>query len=84
MKTDFYLMGRYGSLPIIPVDKVVEDFFTHLTVPMFLRKTASGELKLPVVKLGPGQKAARGVPLQHLADYLDQLTEEACKVAGIK
>jgi hypothetical protein len=79
MNTIFLLMARYEGLPIIPVETVCRDFFRHLTEEKFLRKTLTGEIPLPVVRMESSQKAARGVHLVDLATYLDQQTEAARK-----
>jgi hypothetical protein len=71
MKTVFLLMARYEGLPVIPLDTVCRDFFSHLTPTKFVEKVRAGELRLPLVRLGTGQKAARGVALNDLAAYLD-------------
>jgi hypothetical protein len=79
MNTLFLLMARYNGLPIIPVDVVCEDFFGGLSVDKFLRKNLAGEISLPIVRIEDSQKAAKGVPIKDLADYLDQRIEAARK-----
>lgn len=74
--TLWMLQGRYQNLPIIPVERVAEDFF-GLGERMFLRKVNDGEIDLPVVKLENSQKAAKGVHVKHLADFLDHHVETA-------
>jgi hypothetical protein len=72
MNTLFLLMAQYDGAAIVPVAAVCRDYFSHLSVEVFLRKTTSGEIKLPVVRMEPNsQKAARGVHLADLAAYLD-------------
>jgi hypothetical protein len=79
-RTFFCLMGQYGSRAIIPVEHVCADYFAPLTLPEFMRKSTSGEIALPIVRLYAGsQKAARGVHIQDLAEYLDVRTEAARK-----
>jgi len=56
---------------VIPVDDVVRDCFSHLTVDKFLRKVGAGEVALPLVRIEASQKAAKGVHLQDLAEYID-------------
>lgn len=72
MKTAFALMAQYDGLVVIPVERVCADYFAHLTPEKFLRKALAGEIKLPVVKIENSKRAARGVPLNDLAVYLDQ------------
>lgn len=71
MKTLFLLMAQYDGRAIIPVEWVCRDFFSHLTVAHFLKKTTRGEIKLPVIYIEPSQKAAKGIHVQDLAEYID-------------
>ncbi len=71
MNTQFLLMAQYGGLAVIPIDAVCRDYFSQLTPTKFVEKVRAGEIKLPLVRLGPGQKAAKGVALNDLAAYLD-------------
>ena len=71
MNTAFLLMAQYNGQAIIPLERVCEDYFRHLTPEKFLRKTLSGEIDLPVVRVGGSQKASRGIHLTDLARYLD-------------
>lgn len=79
MNTAFLLMAQYGGRPIIPVDAVCRDYFSHLTVEKFLRKVAAGELAIPLVRIEDSQKSAKGVHLSDLATYLDKRVEAARK-----
>lgn len=71
MNTAFLLMAQYSGRAVIPVDKVRADYFSHLTMPKFIRKINEGQLALPLVRMEASQKSAKGVHLQDLADYLD-------------
>ena len=71
MRTDLMLMARYESLPLIPVDRVVIDFFPHLSKTNFLRKVTDGSIALPLVNLEASQKSAKAIHLADLAAYLD-------------
>jgi hypothetical protein len=71
MKTAFLLMAQYDGAAIIPAKRVCEDYFSHLKLDQFLRQTATGEIKLPIVRMTESQKAAKGVHVDDLADYLD-------------
>jgi hypothetical protein len=64
-------MAQYDGKAVIPIEAVCKDYFSHLTPTKFVEKIRSGEIKLPLVRLGEGQKAAKGVPLNDLAAYLD-------------
>jgi len=79
MNTALLLMARYDGKPVIPVEDVCRDFFTHLTVDKFVRKVSSGEIRLPLIRMEGSQKAAKGVHLNDLAAYLDQRREAARK-----
>jgi hypothetical protein len=79
MNTLFLLMARYNGLPVVPVDIVCTDYFQHLTPEKFLRKVLAGEISLPIVRMEPSQKCAKGVPIRDLAEYLDKQIEAARK-----
>jgi hypothetical protein len=83
MKTAMILLAQYEKA-IIPVEAICRDYFTHLTPAVFLRRASTGDIKLPVVSLGGTQKGAKGVHLNDLAEYLNQVREDAKKVAGLK
>lgn len=72
MNTAFILLGTYRT-PVIPLDKVLTDFFGGMTQDKFLRKVSAGEYNLPVVRMDPNsQKSPKGVALVHLAEFLDR------------
>ncbi len=76
-------MAQYNAQAIIPVEKVVEDYFPHLSADKFLRKTSTGEIKLPVTRMDPAsQKGPKGVYLTDLAQYIDLRREAANKEAS--
>ena len=88
MNTAFLLMAQYDAQAVIPVDKVVRDYFSHLTTDKFLRKVSMGEINIPLLRIEAGsQKAAKGVHLNDLAQYLDErraaAVKEAKQLAGI-
>jgi hypothetical protein len=78
MKTEDLLLSHYKT-PIIPLALVVQDYFSHLNAEKFLAKVMKGEIALPVVRMTPSQKSAKGVHVQDLAAYLDQKIEAARK-----
>jgi hypothetical protein len=81
VNTAFLLMAQYDGKAVIPVKSVCEDYFAPLTVEEFLRKTLSGEIPLPVVRMYESQKAAKGVHINDLAAFLDRQAEAARKEA---
>lgn len=82
MNTAFLLMAQYNGIAIIPVTAVVRDYFPHLTTEKFVRKVAVGEIKIPLVRIEPNsQKAAKGVHLNDLAQYVDDRRAAAVKEA---
>lgn len=72
MNTAFLLMAQYNGLAIIPIDTVRQDYFSHLTTDHLIRKISSGDIQIPMVRMEHSQKAAKGVHLTDLAEYLDR------------
>ncbi|WP_293795049.1 pyocin activator PrtN family protein [uncultured Bosea sp.] len=72
MNTVFLLMAQYDGRVIVPLDRVCQDFFCHLSLDKFLRKVGAGEIELPITRIEHSQKSARGVHLQDLAAYIDK------------
>ena len=82
MNTAFLLMAQYDAQAVIPVAAVVRDYFPHLTQDKFLRKVSAGEIKIPLLRIEAGsQKAAKGVHLVDLAQYIDDRRAAAVKEA---
>jgi len=79
MKTLLLLMVQYEGQAVIPVEKVCADYFAGLTVDKFLRKTTSGDIALPVVRMFNSERAAKGIHINDLASFLDAQTEKARK-----
>ncbi|MGF7111311.1 pyocin activator PrtN family protein [Pseudomonas laurylsulfatiphila] len=75
----FILMAQYDGQAIIPLELACRDYFTHLTPDMFQRKVMSGQIKLPITRLEPSQKSAKGIHLSDLAAYLDLQRAAAVK-----
>ncbi|WNZ80276.1 pyocin activator PrtN family protein [Pseudomonas sp. P105] len=79
MNTLFLLMAQYNGQAVIPIDRICADYM-HLTVEKFKHKRLTGEIDIPIVRLGADtQKAALGVHLQDLAAYIDKQRERAIK-----
>lgn len=81
MKTVFLLMAQYDAKAVIPVEVLVRDYFPHLSADKFIRKVSAGEINIPLIRMEGSQKAAKGVHLQDLADYLDARRAAAKKEA---
>lgn len=79
MNTSFLLMAQYQGKAVIPLDDVARDYFPHLSADKLAKKALSGELPLPVIRIEGSQKAAKGVHLQDLADYIDRQRATAVK-----
>lgn len=77
--TVFLLMAQYNGKTVVPLDRVCQDFFGHLTVEKFLRKVLRGDIALPIVRIETSQKAQRGVHLADLAAYIDKRRAAAVK-----
>lgn len=72
MNTLFLLMAQYNGQAVIPLDRVCADYM-NLTVEKFKLKRLSGEIDIPVVRLGAdSQKAGLGIYLKDLATYIDR------------
>jgi len=72
-------MAQYGGIAVIPVELVCRDYFTHLTQTQFIRKMTEDKIDLPVVMIDESQKAARGIHIEDLADWIDKRREAARK-----
>ena len=77
--TAFLLMAQYNGAAVISIESVCRDYFRHLTVEKLLRKILAGQIALPILRMELSQKAARGVHLSDLADYLDKRRDAALK-----
>ncbi len=78
MNTTFFLMAQYNGQAIIPLDRVCRDYF-NLTPDQFQRKVMAGQIRLPITRMEGGQKAAKGIHLHDLAQYIDTRRAEAVK-----
>lgn len=80
MNTRFILLAQYGAKAVIPLKLVCEDYFSHLTERHFIEKAAKGEIKIPIVRMeATSQKAARGVHIDDLANWIDARREAAAR-----
>lgn len=82
MNTLFLLMAQYSGQAVIPLSQVCSDYM-GLTVEKFKTKQLSGEINIPIVRLGANtQKAALGIHLKDLAEYIDGQREKAVREAN--
>lgn len=79
LNTSFLLLAQYEGRAIIPLDLVCRDYFQHLTPAQLSRKATAGEIDLPITRIEASQKAARGVHIADLADWIDKRREAARK-----
>ncbi|AMM13895.1 Pyocin activator protein PrtN [Burkholderia sp. PAMC 28687] len=79
MNTVFLLMAQFGAKAVIPIEDVRREYFSHLEPDNMTRKLVKGEIPLPVVRADKSLKAARGIYVQDLADYIDAQRAAAVK-----
>jgi hypothetical protein len=80
MTTIFLLLAQYQGRAVIPIETVCADYFAPLTVPNLRRKIAAGSIALPLIRMEADcRKAAQGVHLQDLANYIDERRAAAVK-----
>jgi hypothetical protein len=79
MNTAFILLAQYDGRAVIPVDVVCRDYFTHLNATGLVGKITRGEIALPLVRMDAGQKAARGIHVSDLANWIDARRAAAVK-----
>ncbi|KVM66023.1 Pyocin activator protein PrtN [Burkholderia ubonensis] len=79
MNTVFLLMAQYGATAVVPVELVCRDYFSHLTVPQFVRKVSAGDIAIPLIRMEKSQKSVKGVHIQDLASYIDERRAAALK-----
>ncbi|MEO6279726.1 pyocin activator PrtN family protein [Roseateles sp.] len=80
MNTAYILMVQYNAQAIIPLARVVEDYFPHLTLNQFIRRSAVGDITIPVIRIDPrSQKTAKGVHVADLVRYIERRREAAQK-----
>lgn len=78
MRTLLLLMAQYDGMPVVPLDKVYRDFFSHLPPAQFVRKCSTGDNALPVVRMYPSsQKTAKGIHITDLAEYINECRSAA-------
>ncbi|UVL97979.1 pyocin activator PrtN family protein [Pseudomonas atacamensis] len=79
MNTLFLLMAQYSGQAVIPLSQVCTDYM-GLTVEKFKSKCLSGEIEIPITRLGANsQKASLGIHIQDLAEYIDRQRTKAAE-----
>ena len=81
LNTLFLLMAQYDGSAVIPVEAVCRDYFSHLSADKFLRKVSAGEIAIPLVRMETSQKAAKGVHVKDLAEWIDKRRAAAIRKA---
>jgi hypothetical protein len=82
MNTTVLLIVQYDAQTVIPIDKVVRDFFPHLSVQLFTRKVALGDINIPLIRIDTDtRQSAKGVHINDLAAYIDLRRAAAIKEA---
>ena len=76
------LQVQYNGRAAIPLETVVHDYFSHLTVRKFLQKALRGQIRLPILRIEASQKSQKHVHLVDLARYLDERRAAAIKECG--
>ena len=72
MNTLFILKAQYDGKAVISPNQACIDYM-GLTIEKFKAKQLSGEITTPIVRLGANtQKAALGIHLTDLAEYIDK------------
>ncbi|WP_084688256.1 pyocin activator PrtN family protein [Paraburkholderia oxyphila] len=79
MQTLFLLLAQFDGRAVIPLSEVQKAFFPHLEENKLLLKINRGEIALPVMRAERSQKAARGVHVNDLAEYIDTQRAAAVK-----
>lgn len=77
--TVFLLMAQYHGKAVIPVDEICRDYFPHLDAGKFIRKVGAGDIAIPMIRIEASQKAAKGVHINDLAEYIDRQADAARK-----
>jgi hypothetical protein len=70
------LMIRYSS-PVVPLETIVNDFFTHMKIEEANRRANKMELPFPVFKSEETKKAKWMVNIAQFAAYLDRQSKVA-------
>jgi hypothetical protein len=63
--------------PVVPLETVVQEYLTHMSLEIAKRKAVKQQLPFPVIRIGEKQKASWMVNLEDLAVYIDQQTKLA-------
>jgi len=72
------LASLYGSV-LIPIERVREEYFPHLSRRVFLRRLSDGSIALPVTRSDTSRKASLSVHVADLGQYIDRRRDLARK-----
>lgn len=70
----WFLMIRYQS-PVVPLERVIADFFKHMDIKTANKRAARQELPFPCFKAEKSVKAHFLVNIEALATYLDKQSQ---------
>ena len=79
MNTAFILLAQYDGRDVLPIETVAKDYFPHINATGLVGNITRGEIALPLVRIDTGQKAARGIHVADLANYIDARRAAAVK-----
>jgi hypothetical protein len=65
------LLDLHGKALLTPAE-VCAAYFAPMSERVFHRKLLTGEIRLPVTRMGPGQKAPRMIHVEDLAKYIEE------------
>ncbi|GJD57459.1 pyocin activator PrtN family protein [Methylobacterium dankookense] len=77
VRTTFLLVALYGFRPLLPIERVARDFFSHHTAEKLVRLISAGRITLPLVRIDASPRCAKHVALVDLARWIDDRAEEA-------
>lgn len=72
------LASLYGSV-LIPVERVRQEYFPHLSRRVFMRRISDGSIALPVTRSDTSRKASLSVHVVDLGQYIDRRRDLARK-----
>ncbi len=77
MNTAFLLMAQFNKA-VIPITDICDEYF-GLSASVAIRYAKSGKLPIPAFRAGQSNKSTWMINVTDLAEYLDQLRDQAKK-----